>query len=117
MKIVNFYTEVSEFKVVSENEKIKTDVGQFHQEMILEDNSMIIFQDTQTYYDIISDANMYIDIDKDINLENLLSNIVATDTMSKYNYYGHDVILIHQISYGKHILYYLVRSGLNNVSV
>lgn len=118
MKFVDFYNEEGSFDIVSENEILEVNISNIHPEIILEDNSMIIFEDVESYYDIITDANIFIPIDQDINLENLISgNIINSDTVSNFSYHGYDVNLIYQLLYRNHKIYYLIRTGLNNISI
>lgn len=119
MRIVNLKNEQGSFHIISENEIIDINFGINHPEIILEDNSMIIFDKVEAYYDLISNADLFSMQNSDINLESLLceENLISMDTVSGVSYKGDDISAIYELEYHGYSIYYIQRTGINPLAV
>lgn len=118
MRYVDIINQEGAFNLVSENEIVKANIVDIHPELTFEDNSMLIFSSIDAYYDLIGDAEVFIQIDNDVNIEKLLDeNLVNSDTVVDFSYNGDDVTMVYEISYHGYALYYLQRSGVNPISL
>lgn len=119
MKIVNIKNEQGSFHIVSDNEVVDVTFGLNHPEITLEDNSMIVFDKVEAYYDLIGNADLFSMQDNSINLESLLSedNLISMDTVSGISYKGDDISAIYELKYHGYSIYYIQRTGINPLAV
>jgi hypothetical protein len=118
MRIVNLKNEQGSFKILTENKIIDISFDLNHPELILEDNSMIIFDKVETYYKFIGNADLYSMQDNSINLESLLSDyLIAADTVSEVSYKGDDISVVYELVYDDHHICYIQRTGINPLAV
>lgn len=117
MKFFDIIHEEGTFNIISDNELISVNITGIHPELILEDNSMLIFDSTETYYKFISNANLYTASDNDINLEELMAeNFIDSDTVSNFSYKNQDVQSIFKFEYESNNIYYIQRTGINRLA-
>lgn len=118
MRIIDIKNEMGSLKVTSENEIINVNFDINHPEIILEDNSMIIFDKVEAYYALISNAEMFSVSDNSINLESLLgNNLVNMDTVSGISYKGENITVIYELNYQDYSIYYIQRTGINPLAI
>ena len=117
MKYIDIKNEQEAFCINSDNSIIEVNIPSTHPEIILEDNSMVIFEDVESYYDILSDADIFIKCDQNFNIQKLLSEkLISSDTVSETNYKGENVTAIYKIKYNTSNIYYIQRTGINPLS-
>lgn len=117
MRYLDIINEEGAFNVTSDNGLVVANVTDIHPELIMEDNSMVIFDSIGTYYDLIGDANMFSDVDNTVNIESLMASMVSCDTVTDFSYKAHDINIIFEIDYNGNKIYYIQRTGLNPLSV
>lgn len=117
MKYTNITNQEGAFNITSVSESIKVNITGIHPELVLEDNSMLVLQDTETYYNLIGDAGIMSPIDQEVDIDSLITEDTVSDTVENVSYNGFDITNITDINYnGKHI-YHLQRSGINPLSI
>ena len=118
MRIVDMKNEEGTFKIISDNKIIDINLNKIHPEIILEDNSMIVFNCVKAYYSFISDPYLFSAQDDNINLESLISEefLVNMDTVSGVSYKGNDIVAIYELKYHEYPIYYIQRMGINQLA-
>ena len=118
MRIINIKNEQGSFTVISENGIINANFGLNHPEIILENNSMLIFDKVEAYYDLISNADLFSMQDSNINLESLLEeNLINVDAVTGVSYKGADITEIYELRYHGYSIYYIKRAGTNPLAI
>jgi hypothetical protein len=115
MKFIDIINQEGTFNIVSDNKLVSANVTDLHQELVMEDNSMIIFQDVETYYNLISNADLYSMYDQEVYIDELLKYDSIEDTVSDFSYNGADVNKITEIKYNDKLIYYIQRSVVENL--
>lgn len=116
MKCLDFKQQQSSFICESTNGIIKVNIVDLHPEFTLEDNSMLIFPNTNSYYDFISNGDLFSMHNNDINIENLFKNMNIIDTVNGVSYMGQDINTIFEITYNNQKIYYIQRGGINKIA-
>lgn len=88
-----------------------------HPELVMDDNAIIIFPDQKSYYDFISNADLFSNTDNEINIEALMENydcdcIVPEEYIS---FEGSDINLIFIIDFNSTKICYIIRDGENKM--
>lgn len=115
------YLEVrqsSESFDLTELDDTLTAITTLHPELIMEDNSVIIFPNQKSYYKFISDAELFNTTDNEIYTDYLLENYdnecyFPDDSIS---FDGNDISLIFAITLDDDIIYYIIRDGENELA-
>lgn len=119
MRIAMFIHEQNPFVLESANKLVNVNIQNNHPEIILDDKNILVFEDVETYYNLIGDANVFSAIDNNIDITRLQneSGVTISDTVTDLNNIGNkygenlEIINIEDINYnGKHIYYILTRS-------
>ena len=108
MKMIQIIMEDGAFQVKGEKGKVEVNITEIHPEAIMENGSILIFDKPETYYQLIGDASLFIEVDSDINVNKLIEN-GTSDTVSNFSYKGYDVSKIIQASYQNGMIYYISR--------
>lgn len=116
MKYLNIIHEEGAFNLKSVRGLIEANITVLHPELVLEDNSMIIFDSVDSYYDFIGNADMVSMYDHNIHVDNLLSYEKTSDIVSNFSYKGEDVTVVIEITYHDRKIYYLQRTGINPIA-
>lgn len=109
----------TDFLLVCEtmNKLIRLNLNYRRPEIVLEDNSILIFENTSIYYEIVENNEIYDSVNKNINMKYLLNNVSVSDPMGEIvSYKNDDIILINDILINDKHIYHLRRTGLNKVS-
>ena len=117
MKVIRFKTTDTPFKVVSINELVKVNIVDKHPEMTLEDQSMIVFDNVDTYYAFIENRELYTQTKQQVNVPKLLtySEDAVTDPVDPFSYMHMNITSITEIPYSNKNgeegrIYYVTRS-------
>lgn len=114
MKYIDIRNSEVAFSLVSQNELINVNIVDIHPELTFEDNSMLIFTKSSTYYDFISNADIFTPIDQDVNMKYLVDNYeYISDTVVDFSYNGADVTSITEFKFNDDFIYFIQRSGVN----
>lgn len=95
-----------------------TPITSLHPELVMEDNSIIVFPNQKSYYEFISDADLFNIDDNEIYTDYLLENYdnecyFPEDTIS---FDGNDISLVFSISLDSGTIYYILRDGENELA-
>ena len=117
MRYVDFVQRDTAINITGTDGAVVTNITVLHPEFTMEDNSMLILPDVDTYYDMITDPEVFAIGSQEINLEMLLEYITAADSVSGVSYNGFNVNSIMELDYNGKILYYIQRDGLNPIEI
>lgn len=117
MKIVQIINAERTFKVTSNNKIIDVNLVENHTELLLEDGSVIIFENLRDYYSFIKFNNIFNPIKQEVNIP-MLSDIAedcVTDTVSGVAYAGMNISSVSQFDVkseanGNFKFYYITRT-------
>lgn len=118
MRYLDMVHEEGTFACKSDNGLIDVNFTVIHPELILEDNSILMFEEVDGYYDMIGDADLYEMYNNNIILDNLLvpENSLAADTVSGLSYKGFDVMLVMTGVLRGHKFCYIQRKDANPIA-
>ena len=111
MKLIRFKTTTNPFQVTSINELVKANIVYEHEEMTLEDNSMVIFPGAETYYELVENRDLYIQTKQELNVPKLMkySEDTITDPVSSIIYDHMNITSITSIPLETGTIYYIIR--------
>lgn len=113
MKIIRFQSTNDPFQVLSINKVIDANIVYNHPEWTLEDESMVIFSDVETFYKFIEVRELYTQTKQELNVPKLVtySEDVVTDTMQPISRMHKNMTSITEIPFENGKVYYVTRTG------
>lgn len=78
-----------------------------HVNVIMEDGSVLIFEDVEGYYEFIGDAELVNQIDNDYDIEKLIEKYSVNEITGDFQYFENKVKKVISINHNGSIMYYL----------
>ena len=107
MKTVEVVLEESTFTAKGDKGNVDVIINYPHVEMIMEDGTILLFNNVDGYYTLIGDANLYIAADMDVNIEQLEAEAVEDTIATPISYKGRDISAIKMITYHNYKIYHI----------
>lgn len=89
-----------------------------HPELVMDDNSIIVFPNSKSYYSFVSNALLYTPIDNEVDIENLIDyyDNECYFPEEEISYEGNNISIIFVIEFEGDKIYYVLRDGENSLA-